>query len=400
MRERSIKEYRGSVLALDIFIQLFRFVIAIRGSKDGVDMRTSNGKLSSHVYGLFHKIMNMLKKGILPVGVSDGSTPDIKNMTINKRRGTKQKAQVLLETNPHLSKDEKVKYMKRTFGIKNQHLQDIEKLLELFGIPYIKSIGEAEAQCAVLNIAKKVDGVITEDWDALPFGTLKMLKDFSNKKPIIEIDLMILLDELDLTKEQFIELCIANGTDYLKGIKGFNFISLYEMYKIDKNMESFLTRIKTINSRYINNGQIPPYDIPIDFENSWREIKDYYCKTKIIEPDDVDLTWQEPQYDKLLEFLCDEFEFPREKTIEKINKLREYYNIYIKNGISFGEDNYRTRYHKIKYKTINNTPYYSNNIQKHKKNFTYKQQYNSFRIPTSKNNQTFLKMMNRCGTIT
>lgn len=43
-------------------------------------------------------------------------------------------------------------------------------LTQMFGVPYIVAPGEAEAQCAWLDAAGLVDGVITDDNDAFLFG--------------------------------------------------------------------------------------------------------------------------------------------------------------------------------------------------------------------------------------
>lgn len=45
-----------------------------------------------------------------------------------------------------------------------------QELLKLFGIPFLESPGEAEAQCAFLEKTKVTDGTITEDSDIWLFG--------------------------------------------------------------------------------------------------------------------------------------------------------------------------------------------------------------------------------------
>ena len=47
---------------------------------------------------------------------------------------------------------------------------ECQELLQMFGLPYIIAPMEAEAQCAWLNGAGLVDGVVTDDNDVFLFG--------------------------------------------------------------------------------------------------------------------------------------------------------------------------------------------------------------------------------------
>lgn len=329
-------EFNGKILAVDLSIQIHRSVIGIRGNRSGKDLETSYGKFSSHIYGIFHIFLKMLENGSIPVIIADGSPPDIKKCTLIERKKKKIKAKEDLCLETYKSEEEKVKLLKRTYCIKDEHIRDIKRLSLYMGLPFIQALGEAEAQCAALNIAGKVEGTITQDWDILPFGGLKMLKNFSNKKLITEIDLLKMLKELDLTHEQFIELCILLGTDYCPGIKGLGPITLYEFYRKSGNIENFLINIKKKNDNLVNSGKQSKYIIPDDLENSWRIIKNYYMNAEIINPDSLDIKWNEPDYENLLCFLCHEFEFDYEKTYKKIQKLKKLYQNYSKNGYISG----------------------------------------------------------------
>jgi DNA excision repair protein ERCC-5 len=66
-------------------------------------------------------------------------------------------------------------------------LQDMvaecQELLALFGLPFITAPAEAEAQCAWLEAAGLVDGVVTDDNDAFLFGAQHIYRHmFEDKK--------------------------------------------------------------------------------------------------------------------------------------------------------------------------------------------------------------------------
>lgn len=62
-------------------------------------------------------------------------------------------------------------------------IAECQELLTLFGLPYITAPAEAEAQCAWLEAAGLVDGVVTDDNDAFLFGAQHIYRHmFEDKK--------------------------------------------------------------------------------------------------------------------------------------------------------------------------------------------------------------------------
>ena len=57
-------------------------------------------------------------------------------------------------------------------------------MLDLLGIPYLTSSGEAEAYCAVLNSKGLVHGVLTDDTDALLYGASIVYKNISTSSKV------------------------------------------------------------------------------------------------------------------------------------------------------------------------------------------------------------------------
>ena len=92
---------------------------------------------------------------------------------------------------------------------------DIVEILRIFGIPYVFAPGEAEAQCAFLNMMGLVDGVISNDSDVFAFGGKTLYRNFFVDNRFVEAyKIEDIESERGLTREHIIELALLEGCDY------------------------------------------------------------------------------------------------------------------------------------------------------------------------------------------
>jgi len=88
---RDLRVLRGRVVAIDAYNALYQFLAAIR-QPDGTPLLDSQGRITSHLSGLFYRTINLVEDGIKPVYVFDGKPPELKAKEIERRRAVKEEA--------------------------------------------------------------------------------------------------------------------------------------------------------------------------------------------------------------------------------------------------------------------------------------------------------------------
>jgi len=56
-------------------------------------LRDTDGNLTGHLVGLFHRTVQFMENGVKPVWVFDGKPPDLKNKELEKRKALKAAAE-------------------------------------------------------------------------------------------------------------------------------------------------------------------------------------------------------------------------------------------------------------------------------------------------------------------
>lgn len=303
IKECEIKNYFGRKVAIDASMSLYQFLIAVRS--DGNMLTDDDGETTSHLVGLFYRTIRMVENGIKPVYVFDGKPPDLKSGELEKRKEARAKAEADLKKAEESGATEEVeKFNKRLVRVTPKHNEEAKKLLSLMGIPYVEAPGEAEASCAALVKAGKVFATASEDMDSLTFGSSVVLRHLTaseaKKIPIKELNLSKLLGELDVSMEQFVDLCILCGCDYTDSIKGVGYKRAHELIKKYGDIESIM--------KNLDSSKYPP---PEDW--LFAEARRLFKEPDVVETDKLELKWSEPDEDALVKFMCEGKNFSEDR---------------------------------------------------------------------------------------
>jgi len=203
-----------------------------------------------------------------------------------------------------------------TVKVTREHVKEVQDLLTFMGVPWYAAPGEAEAQASRMCEQGVVYGAGTEDMDALTFGTTKLVRHLTDsearKKPVLEFDLKLVLQGMDVTMDQFIDICILCGCDYCGSIRGIGPKRAYDFIKKWKNIEGVIEGIK----------DQPKYIIP----DNWR----YKMARKLfVSPDVTDkkdlpkFVWEMPKEKELTEFLVNKMSFNMDRVNKGIQRLKK-----------------------------------------------------------------------------
>jgi 5'-3' exonuclease len=122
------------------------------------------------------------------------------------------------------------KVNRQTNTVQKRMIDEIKELLELFGIPYVVSPMEAEAQCAALEMQQLTQGTITEDSDMWLFGARTVYKNFFNQsKFVLKYSSERIEQQFKLTRENLICLAMLCGSDYTDGVRNIGPITAVEI---------------------------------------------------------------------------------------------------------------------------------------------------------------------------
>lgn len=309
----------GKKLSIDGYNALYQFLTTIRG-EDGSPLMDSQGRITSHLSGLFYRTINFLEKGIKVVYVFDGKPPELKAKEIEERQRAREEALKMYEEaraqgNVELMK----KYSSRAASLKSYMVEDAKRLLDLLGVPWVQAPSEGEAQAAYMASKGVVWGSVSQDYDSLLFGSPRLVRNLtvSGKRKLPGKDVYVditpeiietdrLLRKYGITREQLVDIAILIGTDFNMGVKGIGPKTALKLIKSYGSIER-ITEIPGLK-------ELIPDDL-------LAEVRSIFLKPNVV--DVGNLEWRQIDEEGVVSFLCGERNFSEDRVRNAIRRVKK-----------------------------------------------------------------------------
>ena len=300
----SFKDLEGRVVSIDAFNTLYQFLSTIR-QRDGRPLTDEHGNVTSHLSGILYRNSSMIEKDIKPIYIFDGKAPELKSETQAKRREVRDEAEQMYKEALKAGDTEKArKFAMRSSKLSPEIIESSKKLLTLMGIPYVEAKGEGEAQAAYLVANGDAYAVASQDYDCLMFGAKRVVRNLAVSSNLGDLEFYQLdkvLRQLNVTREELVDMGILIGTDFCEGLKGVGAKTALKL---------------------AHNGQLKEKIAELQKESTHDldEVKDIFLKHNV--NTDYKIKWEKPDKDKLIEFMCYEHGFSVERVSRASDRLK------------------------------------------------------------------------------
>ena len=304
--EISLKDLEGRTVAIDAYNTIYQFLSGIR-QRDGSPLMDQNGNVTSHLSGILYRTSSIVDKGIKPIYVFDGDSSEHKAKTLEQRRAIKEEAMEKWEEAKAAGNIEDArKFAIRTSRMSPYILESSKKLLDYMGIPYVQAEGEGEAQGAYMVEQGDAWAVASQDYDCLLFGAPRIVRNLTLSGGLSNLEYLELekvLNEIDLTREQLIDVALMVGTDFNEGIHGIGAKTGLKLIR-NNSLEDILVQ------KGITEVEVEP-----------DELRNIFLKHDV--NTDYEIKFKSAKKDKLVEFMCEEHGFSESRVLNVTEKLKK-----------------------------------------------------------------------------
>ncbi|MFD1570402.1 MULTISPECIES: flap structure-specific endonuclease [Haloferacaceae] len=305
LEETPLSEYAGATVAIDAHHWIYRYLTGLTRYMDDNIYTTEDGTELPNVAGVFRGLPPILREDITPVFVFDGKPHERKADEIQSRRDAKQEAKQKMADAAEAGDTAAMKrYKAQTQSLTPAIHETTREALELLGIPYIEAGGAGEAYTAKMVEYGLADAAMTDDYDALLFGSPTTIRQYTGKGPAEKMLLNKTLHNHGITHEQLVDIGLMCGTDYNDGISGIG----------PKRGVKYITSGKTVEEILEDKGAT------IDGLSQLREL---FLSPTIGSVPDTPLTRTEPDFAQFRAF-ANEWEFPTQFIEKNISRFPRY----------------------------------------------------------------------------
>ena len=303
------EQLENKIVALDAANIIYQFLSSIR-QVDGTPLMDQNGNITSHFSGILYRTSSLIEKGIKPIYIFDGTSDVLKKDTQDKRREVKEESQKKMEKALEEGRIEDArKYAVRTSRMSPKIVEGSKKLLELMGVPYIQADGEGEAQASYMVEKGDAWCVGSQDYDCILFGAPRMVRNLTitgGKANLEMINLKKVLQKLEISREQLVDVAILVGTDFNPGVKGIGAKTGLKLIKEHGNILNVIEKL----------------DIQLEVEPEI--LRNIFLKHDVVS--DYQLKWKSPNIEGVVAFLCGEHDFSEPRVLSALDKFKKIDN--------------------------------------------------------------------------
>uniref|UniRef100_T1JMN9 XPG-I domain-containing protein n=1 Tax=Strigamia maritima TaxID=126957 RepID=T1JMN9_STRMM len=195
-----------------------------------------------------------------PIDMETYDTPvnEAKEMSLEELK----KLETQLDAENVILQKEKAQFDGAAKSLADQTYGECQELLKLFGIPYIISPMEAEAQCAKLDLLNLTHGTITDDSDVWLFGGERVYRNFFNQSKFVEFfKSSDIREHFNLDRLKLICLALMTGSDYTVGVEGVGCVTAMEV--LSEFSEDGLECLKAFKKWWEENKTNVSTDTPV-----------------------------------------------------------------------------------------------------------------------------------------
>jgi flap endonuclease-1 len=192
IRSLRVSDLKGKTIVVDTSIYLYRF-------------KAMEALLPNMV--VFLQLFKQHE--IKPIFIFDGTPKSNKKEVLQLRQQDKKLAWKIYSENPNVSEEYAKQLRKRFTKVSKQDVLTIKELLAENQMAYIDAPHESDELCAKMVSLGKAYACLSDDMDMFLYGCPLVLRDFTMETETVTLyHLPLMLAQLDLTLEQFKQICV------------------------------------------------------------------------------------------------------------------------------------------------------------------------------------------------